>query len=680
MADELTTGIQKLAAELGRSNLEARLAEAERIKVAKEQLEATEKSMKEAGLEAKDSQAYRDEELRIKKSELALRKQGATSKAAREEIAKEESALQNNRFQKFFGENSYFGKTLGGLGDKLSSLGAGAKGALGTLALAGALGALAKFLQSETWQKLKEKVIPMIAGALQTFYNGMKEFADEFMAFVENPTLTNFKELFTGDSSKFLLGLAGIAALLNPLKALKLLRLGVTGLVAGFGALGRGLNRMSGSTDKQGRKLVKGKDGKMRIAAGQKGAGRLVAAKNITKGALRASRFLPGIGLAVTAAMGIFDGMAAGIEEYKKSGKLSTAVEAGIAGAASGLTFGLVSQETFQKGIDGIKTGLNAAWNATTSAYDSIKTGLIAFYDDPKGTFLAAKAAITKSVSETATKLKGKFEELTGIELPTFADIKTKMSAMKTSFEDITGLTIPSFSELQTKFNNLKTKVSEIKLPTFSELQTKFTELSTKVKEIKLPTFADLKTKFTELGTKIKAMEVPSFKDVGGALANFKKDAEDLTGIKLPDFSEVKKLIEEKLSFKFEDLKLPEFPDIGALITDAIRAVLRPIANLKFNVGFGRFSKEFSARSVLPQGFLDFVDQTGDYTPVAPSPPSRPASDFGPTNSFGERGRGEAPIVISQSSVNTRQGDNVSMAAGIMPSEPGLREATSSYG
>ena len=100
----------------------------------------------------------------------------------------------------------------------------------------------------------------MIAGALQTFYNGMKEFADEFMAFVENPTLTNFKELFTGDSSKFLLGLAGIAALLNPLKALKLLRLGVTGLVAGFGALGRGLNRMSGPTDKQGRKLVKGKD------------------------------------------------------------------------------------------------------------------------------------------------------------------------------------------------------------------------------------------------------------------------------------------------------------------------------------------------------------------------------------------------------------------------------------
>lgn len=658
MADELTTGIQKLAAELGRSNLEARLAEAERIKVAKEQLEATEKSMKEAGLEAKDSQAYRDEELRIKKSELALRKQGATSKAAREEIAKEESALQNNRFQKFFGENSYFGKTLGGLGDKLSSLGAGAKGALGTLALAGALGALAKFLQSETWQKLKEKVIPMIAGALQTFYNGMKEFADEFMAFVENPTLTNFKELFTGDSSKFLLGLAGIAALLNPLKALKLLRLGVTGLVAGFGALGRGLNRMSGSTDKQGRKLVKGKDGKMRIAAGQKGAGRLVAAKNITKGALRASRFLPGIGLAVTAAMGIFDGMAAGIEEYKKSGKLSTAVEAGIAGAASGLTFGLVSQETFQKGIDGIKTGLNAAWNATTSAYDSIKTGLVAFYDDPKGTFLAAKAAITKSVSETATKLKGKFEELTGIELPTFADIKTKMSAMKTSFEDITGL----------------------KIPTFSELQTKFTELGTKVKEIKLPTLTELQTKFTKLGTKIGAMEVPSFKDVGTALAKFKTDTEELTGIKLPDFSEVKKLIEEKLSFKFEDLKLPEFPDIGALITDAIRAVLRPIANLKFNVGFGRFSKEFSARSVLPQGFLDFVDQTGDYTPVAPSSPSRPASDFGPTNSFGERGRGEAPIVISQSSVNTRQGDNVSMAAGIMPSEPGLREATSSYG
>ena len=59
--------------------------------------------MKERGLEAKDSQAYRDEELRIKKAELALRKQGATSRAAREEIAKEEQALQNSRFEKFFG-------------------------------------------------------------------------------------------------------------------------------------------------------------------------------------------------------------------------------------------------------------------------------------------------------------------------------------------------------------------------------------------------------------------------------------------------------------------------------------------------------------------------------------------------------------------------------------------------
>ena len=670
MADELTTGIQKLAAELSRSNLEARLAEAERIKVAKEQLEATEQSMKERGLEAKDSQAYRDEELRIKKAELALRKQGVTSKAAREEIAKEEQALQTNRFEKFFGEGSYFGKTLGAFGDKLSNLGTGAKGALGTLAFAAGLGALAKFLESDLFEKLKDEVIPKIANALQTFYDGMKEFADEFSTFLEDPTFANFKEMFTGDSSKFLLALAGIAALLNPLKSLKLLRLGVTGLIAGFASLGRGLNRLSSKVggnqvDKQGRQLVKGKDGKFRVAAGQgKASGQIVSQKNVIpkgkflkglgKGILAGGKFIPGIGLGITAAVAVYDGLTAGVEEYKETGDLSSSFKAGLAGALSGLTFGLVSQETFEAGLDNITSGLTTAWNATTSAYKSIETGLVAFYNDPEGTYLKAKESITKSVSETATKLKGKFEELTGIELPSFEDIKTKVSTMKTSFEEITGIEIPSFEDIKTKFS----------------------DLGTKIKEIEMPSTEELKTKFSDLGTKIKNMEVPSFAEVGGALAKFKKDTEELTGIKLPDFSEVKSLIEEKLSFKFADLKLPEFPDLGALITDAIRAVLRPIADLDFSISaFGK-SIGFSARRVLPQGFLDFVDQTGAYTPVVTSSPARAAEDYGPVNTFGERGRGDAPIVVQQTNNNTRQGDQVSVNQQISENDPFVSAAT----
>jgi len=646
MADEQTIGIKALVAELKSGNAERRVEEAAKLQRDKLQLEKMEEQLKETGIEAKDSQKYRDEELRIKKAELALRKQGATSKAAREEIAKEESELQSNRFEKFFGENSFVGKSLGGLGDKLGNLvPGGVKGILGTLGTVAALGALVTFLQSETWKNLKEKIIPKLTEALETFKNGFNEFKTDFTTFLEDPSFANFKEIFTGESGGFLKNLAIITALLNPLKSLKLLRLGVLGLIGGVKLFSRGLNKVSskiggGPVNAKGQRLVKNKAGKLVVGPGQKGAGKFAKAipktaflKGLGKGLLAGSKFIPGVGLAITAAVGIYDGMTAGIKEYKESGDLGKSVEAGLAGAASGLTFGLVSQETFQKGIDGIKVGLNAAWDATTSAYDSIKTGLIAFYDDPKGTFLAAKAAITKSVSETATKLKGKFEEITGIELPTFTDIKTKMSEMKTSFEDITGLKIPSFTELQTKFNDLKTKVSEIKLPTFTELQTKFTELSTKVSEIKLPTFADLKTKFTELGTKIGAMEVPSFKDVGTALSKFKTDTEELTGIKLPSFAGIRELIEEKFSFKMSDLKLPDIPDLGAIINEAFIAVLRkillPIVNFSpsiFGYGSGTQPVRFAmGKFEAGKNLLNFVDETGSF---APQPPSRSAESI----------------------------------------------------
>jgi len=626
MADALVSSFDRLKNELQKNNAEQRVTMAKQLENDREQLAKLEESIKAQGLETKDSQSYRDAELQLKKQELALRKQGATSRAAREEIAKEEAALQNDRFSKFFGENSFVGKALGGLGDKLSGLAGSAKGVLSTLALAAALGALSQFLQSDTWKRLKDKIIPMIASGLETFFNGMKEFAADFTAFWENPSWTNLKEIFTGDSSKFLLALAGITALLNPLKSLKLLRLGVMGLIGGVGAFSRGLNRVSskiggGTIDKQGRRLIKNKAGRMVVAPGQKGAGKFAKAipktaflKGLGKGILAGSKFIPGVGLAITAAVGIYDGLTAGITEYKKSGELGKSVEAGIAGAASGLTFGLVSQETFQKGIDGIQSNLSAAWSATTESFSKFKTAVQTELTSENIT-KKMNSAIA-SVNSSITKVSAKFTEFTGIELP----------------------------------------------------------------EIKIPTTAEMKVKFDKFTTSLKEMKMPSMADVSLELSNFKKSAENFTGLKLPDFSQVKKLIEEKFSFKFADLKLPEFPDIGQMITDAIRRIMQPIANLEFSIpiGFGK-TIGFKARHVLPQGFLDFVDQTGNYTPKAPS---RPASTVTPYSDpiYGERGRGGTPVVINQSSLNTRQGDQYSFAAGIMPSEPGLREATTSYG
>ena len=60
------------------------------------------------------------------------------------------------------------------------------------------------------------------------------------------------------------------------------------------------------------------------------------AAGGLVKGGLRAAagalRFAGPIGLAVTAGMGLFDGISAGIEEFKKSGKVGAAVKEGFAG------------------------------------------------------------------------------------------------------------------------------------------------------------------------------------------------------------------------------------------------------------------------------------------------------------------------------------------------------------
>jgi len=907
------------------------------IEIQKDALELQKAEIEAAGGVATDNKEYRIGQLTVRKEELALRKQGAQGKAAREEIKTEEKQLRDDRFSEFLGPGSILAKGFKGLKNKLGNLTGPAKGILSTLGTVAALAALAAFLQSETWKKLKDKIIPALAKILKGFVESISDFIGKFADFIVDPSWATFTSMFTGKSSKFILGLIAITALLNPLKSLKLLRLAAKGLIGGVKLFSKGISaitrRITGkkvTTGPLSRGVSKGAKG---VAKASRGLIRGVAplAKIGLRGLATGAKFIPGIGLAVTAAMGIFDGMTAGIEEYKKSGKIGKAVEAGIAGAASGLTFGLVSQETFQKGIDGIKAGATKAWNIYKGAWVGIYTGIKTFMKDPKGTLLAVKDKITTSVSDAAGKISDKFTEITGVELPSFADVKaslstigkdlttklsplknltfpkeisfsgikdalttnataindsfknitgidvkatlgnigaglkTKLSALKTGFEDITGLKIPTFTEIQTKitevgvkakkkfeeitgmelptfadvkskfaemktsflsftgitipsFADLKTKVTDfgakiknielptfadvktkftelgtsigttisnielptfadvkskfaelgtklklpsfddiktrfidfgtkiknIELPTFADVKTKFTELSTSIgttisnielptfagiktkfaelgtklklpsfadistkftelgttlvaielptfadlktkittfgttiKNIELPTFADVKTKFTELGTtisnielptfadlktkftdvadKIKTMKVPSFASVGTALGKFRKDTEELTGIKLPDFSDVKGMIEDKLSFKFADLKLPEFPDIGAIISDALRAVLKPLADLEFKVGFGSFAKTFSVRSILPQSFLDFVDKTGSYKPIkVASVPQKDAAGMTPSAAMARGGQAGLNVIMGGSTTNNQ--------------------------
>ena len=93
--------------------------------------------------------------------------------------------------------------------------------------------------------------------------------------------------------------------------------------------------------------------------------------------------------------MGIFDGLTAGIEEYKKSGKIGVTVKEGFAGAVSGLTFGIVDQETISAGFD--KIG-----DFAVKTVDGLKNA----------------ASVGFETKELTNLGVAKFEELTGLTVP----------------------------------------------------------------------------------------------------------------------------------------------------------------------------------------------------------------------------------------------------------------------
>ena len=316
-----------------------------------------------------------------------------------------------------------------------------------------------------------------------------------------------------------------------------------------------------------------------------RGAGGVVrGAANVGKGLLRGAaagaKFIPGIGLAVTAAMGIFDGMSAGIEEYKKSGKLGLAVKEGIAGAASGLTFGLVSQESISAGMDKIGTFFSDGWTSFTDGVSKVAGGIADFAKDPLGTMSEVGTALSTKFTETVTSIKEgagalntKFAELTGIDIgagftATVGLIKDGASALGTKFTELTGIEIP------TDFASLKTGI----ITGAAALGTKFTELTgidigetfTGLKDKVLGVATGLNTKFAEvtgidigesltgvkdsilgLGTKISDGFTGLFGEDGFSVEGVKNAISgigsaisgkftELTGIELPSFEDVK--------------------------------------------------------------------------------------------------------------------------------------------
>jgi hypothetical protein len=122
-------------------------------------------------------------------------------------------------------------------------------------------------------------------------------------------------------------------------------------------------------------------------------AGKKAALKGAAKGVLKGAARLAG----PVAALGFmaFDGISAGMEEYKKSGSLLSAAKEGTAGALSGLTFGLVSQETISGAMTAIGDGIG-----------SVVDGAAKLVTDPIGAIGDAGSALVggaKSLLDSAT-------------------------------------------------------------------------------------------------------------------------------------------------------------------------------------------------------------------------------------------------------------------------------------
>ena len=336
-----------------------------------------------------------------------------------------------------------------------------------------------KFLQSPMFDKLSDGIKSLFG-----FIDSMVEFL--------------------GPTGSIILGVGAIIALLSPFKTLGLLTSVIGGFVGLFtkgGSVTEGISKSSKSLGKRGlfsglknatsrftglfskggflskgisgisgmfSKLPFGGGGKLTGALSSgigkftglfaKGGG-LLSGLGAIGGTV--ARFAGPVGLAVTAAKGLYDGVTSGIEEYKESGDLGKSIKEGFAGAASGLTFGLISQETISNGLTSIGDGI-------MGAVDGVRDSVMSVVNDPEGAF---------------NSISNKLSELTGLDLPDFTDVKETFSSIG--------------DEFKRRGDALKKSLSEAKDSVIDGLENigdKFTDLT----GIEIPTMQGVKDKLTD--------------------------------------------------------------------------------------------------------------------------------------------------------------------------------------
>ena len=370
-----------------------------------------------------------------------------------------------------------------------------------------------------------------------------------------------------------------------------------TTLLGGLTALGSfivlGLKKLPGLGRAAGRGIARG--------------GR--AAAGLARGGLRAvagaAKFLPGIGLAVTAGMGIFDGLTAGIEEYKKSGKIGAAVKEGFSGAVSGLTFGLISQETISNGLTSIGDFAKGAWDGYTTIVSDAVSGVgtvlnsaVDGFENLTGLTVPTNLTEVKdAVSNTISSAVSGFNNLTGLNVPeNLSELKTAVSdglsnAAK-GFNNLTGLSLP------TNLTELKDSVAS----TFDNIGAGFTNLT----GIEVPTFDDLSAKVGAFADNMKENIAKGWESVTNMASNAWSGVKGFFGFGGDDDTEEKNLKQEKIE-KIKDQKLAndmEMEEISQRMDKFEKgknAYLGRDTKKKYNKDEARFNELMAANEGLDQ-------------------------------------------------------------------------------
>lgn len=347
--------------------------------------EANRKILEMEGRNAEINKKFQKDERKLQRAELKDRLSKATSGSERKELLKEQSAKDRKSL-------SVFNKIeLGvrGLGetfkDKFKGMASAGAGLLKKGALIALLFLLPKILNSPAAKTLvkfiQDKVIPAFKKISEFFDKIFGEGTGGLIAtlgaiglVLYGPTV--IKLLFK--AAKGLIG-AVMSLLSDSTTALgtdtkgkgkgkgKFRRLGrlIKGGGRGIGKLFKGGTKVAGKAASvvgkgasvaanaaaTATKTVGKTIAKTGPAAASKAAGILKAGSKIGLGALK---FAGPVGLAVTAGLGVYDGIQAGMESFKKDGKVGKAIQEGTAGLLSSLTLGIVSQETISGGMSKI--------------------------------------------------------------------------------------------------------------------------------------------------------------------------------------------------------------------------------------------------------------------------------------------------------------------------------------